>query len=102
MVSNRGGETTAEGWGNRQAKVRFEHRRELATIEYGVGGQWRAEPDTSAGGGECWGRRGGNGFRSMWEQYDYACTRNLPARLRVICAFYPQLCEVAKSKSIPL
>jgi hypothetical protein len=44
--------TTAEGWGNRQARVRGEHRRELDTIERGGVGQWRATANTSAVGGE--------------------------------------------------
>jgi hypothetical protein len=44
--------TTTEGWGNRQARVRGEHRRELATMERGGVGQWRAKADTSTGGGE--------------------------------------------------
>jgi hypothetical protein len=36
-----------------------------------------------------------NGFTLRYEQYDNACTRKLPATLRVICPFYPQLFEVA-------
>jgi hypothetical protein len=42
--------TTTEGWGNRHAKVRGEHMRELATIEHGRG---RAE--AREGGRECGG-----------------------------------------------
>jgi hypothetical protein len=34
--------TATEGFGNRQARVRGEHRRELATIERGGVGPWRA------------------------------------------------------------
>jgi hypothetical protein len=41
-----------EGWGKRQAGVRGEHRRELATIERGGVGQWRAKSNTGAVGGE--------------------------------------------------
>jgi hypothetical protein len=44
--------TTTEGWGNRQARVRGEHRRELATIERGGVGQWLAKANTIAVGGE--------------------------------------------------
>jgi hypothetical protein len=38
--------TTTEGFGNRQARVRSEHRRELATIERGGVGLWRAKSNT--------------------------------------------------------
>jgi hypothetical protein len=48
--------TTTEGWRNRQAKVRGEHRRELATIEHGRG--WA---EAREGGHECGARRG-DGF----------------------------------------
>jgi hypothetical protein len=44
--------TTTEGLGNRQARVRGEHRRELATTERGGFGQWRAKANTSAVGGK--------------------------------------------------
>jgi hypothetical protein len=44
--------TTTEGFGNRQARVRGKHRRELATIECGGVGPWRAKANTSAVGGE--------------------------------------------------
>jgi hypothetical protein len=43
----------------------------------------------SAGRGEV------TGLSSLRENFDYACTRKLPATLRVICPFYPQLFEVA-------
>jgi hypothetical protein len=42
--------TTTEVFGNRQARVRGEHRRELATIERGGVGPWRAKANTSAVG----------------------------------------------------
>jgi hypothetical protein len=44
--------TTTEGFGIRQARVRGEHRRELATIERGGVGPWRAKANTSAVGGK--------------------------------------------------
>jgi hypothetical protein len=44
--------TTTKGWGNRQARVRGEHRRELAAIERGGVGPWRAKANTGAVGGE--------------------------------------------------
>jgi hypothetical protein len=44
--------TTTEGFGNRQARVRGEHRRELATIERGGVGPRRAKANTSAVGGK--------------------------------------------------
>jgi hypothetical protein len=44
--------TTTEGFGNRQGRVRSEHRRELATIERGGVGQWRAKANTRTVGGK--------------------------------------------------
>jgi hypothetical protein len=54
--------TTTEGWGYRQARVRGEHRRKLATIESGEGRAVAREGGHEYRGRRGEGRRGDNGF----------------------------------------